>query len=157
MEIRPQSDTHHPEMGPPSVRNQVRSIQVNIDMTPQGLRFSMPVAQGWAVVASSPAALVAAVKAAFTEAQIASYARYRNGTYDLADLTSRDDTDPLVAPPPHEMTRRRPKVRRDQYNPADWQINSDGRYVSPTGRSYAPDSNMAKRIRAMWHEHGIGG
>jgi hypothetical protein len=153
MEIRPQSETYHPE----NRRSQIRSIQLNVEIMDQGLRVSLPVAQGWAAFASSPHSLVAAVKAAFTEAEIAAYAQWRNGTYDLADTVSRDDPDPIVAAPPNEISRHRPKTRRDQYNPADWKVDGMGRYVSPTGRSYAPDSYMASRIRAMWVKHGING
>jgi hypothetical protein len=157
VEIRPQSETHTAgqQLGPAPIRNQVKAITVKIEALPGGLRISTPTTQGWAAFARNEAQLVAAVRAAFTEAQIAAYAQWRNGTYDLADTVSRDDPDPLVAAAPNEIRRPRPKVRRDQYNPADWVVRSDGRYQSPSGRSYAPDSTMARRIRAAWGKHGV--
>jgi hypothetical protein len=157
MDIRPQSETYSTGAlpGPAPQRNQVRSVMVKIEQVPEGLRLSTPTAQGWAAVVQNQHQLVAALQAAFTEAQIAAYARWRNSTYDLADLTSRDDTDPLVAPPPHERTRRRPRARRDLYDPKDWTLTGEGRYRSPSGRTYAPESTMGRNIASAWRKLGI--
>jgi hypothetical protein len=164
-EIRPQSATHRTSgqrpatngnevPGPARIRNQVNSVLVQIEQLPQGaLRVTTPTTQGWAAVARTQQELVAAIQAAFTEAQIAAYAQWRGHAYDLAELSSRDDPDPLVRRPPSRNTRR--SVRKDQYDPADWKVRSDGMWESPRGTLYKPESTMVERVKAARTRLGL--
>lgn len=146
-EIRPQGETYR-QPAPPGVRNQVRTIQLRVEQLPEGLlRVSTPTAQGWAAVARTPEELTRIIASAFTEAQLAAYAAWRGQHYDLAELCSRDDPDPLVHAPLNRRVRR-PSVRRDQFDPMDWKVDSEGMWCSPGGRRYRPDSTMVRRVIA---------
>lgn len=139
--------------GPAPVRNQVRSVPVQIDALPEGLRVSTPLARGWAAMARTPDQLAAAIAAAFTEAQIASYSRWKGTTYDQDELTDVVAGDALAAATQTREFRRR--ERADQHNPADWSPLSDGCWRSPAGRRYRPDAAIVARVRRRRRELGI--
>jgi hypothetical protein len=156
-QIRRQSETHRPNgslQGPAPTRNQVRSVPLRIDALPGGrLRVSTPLARGWAATARTPEQLAAAITAAFTEAQVATYARWCNGTYDLDELTEVQVGDPLAAPTRTQSYQHR--KRSDQHNPADWTPLSSGHWRSPSGRSYRPDATIVARVKAARRRQGI--
>lgn len=147
--IRTQAETHHPEVhGPAAVRNQVRSVMVRIDGLPGGrLRISAPSARGWARTVRTRDELVRAVSEAFTEAQLASYARWRGEAYDHDALSDVDDSDPLVASAPH-IQRVMRAGRSDVHSPLDWVPLPDGRWRSPAGRVFGADTDAVKRVKA---------
>jgi hypothetical protein len=156
-EIRPQSETHRVNgglPGPAAVRNQVRAVTLRVEALPNGrLRVSTPTTPGWAAVARTQAEFMTAIRQAFVEAQVAAYAAWRNHEYDLAETVSRGDPDPLVAAPASRTQRR--AIRKDQYDPDAWSITSDGRWRSPSGRLYQPDSTMVSRVKAARLRAGL--
>jgi hypothetical protein len=139
--------------GPPSVRNQVRSVPIQVDATPWGWRVSTPLARGWAAIARSPQQLAAAIGAAFTEAQVASYARWKGSAYDLDEMTDVVPGDSLAAAV--ATTTFRHRSRPDQHDPAAWTPLSSGRWRSPSGREYRPDTDVVRRVKARRRELGI--
>lgn len=139
--------------GPPAIRNQVRSVPVRIDAIPEGLRVSTPLARGWATVARTPEQLAAAIGAAFTEAQVATYARWRGVAYDQDELTDVIPGDSLAAATKTRDFRRR--ERADQHDPGDWTPLSDGYWRSPAGRRYRPDAAIVVRVRRRRRELGL--
>lgn len=156
-EIQRQARTHRVHegtvQGPAVTRNQVRSVPVRIDAVPGGLRVSTPLARGWAMVARTPQELARAIGAAFTEAQVASYARWRGETYELDEMTDVVAGDALAAATRTVQFRRR--VRADQHNPADWSQLSDGSWRSPGGFTYRPDTAVVARVRASRRRLGL--
>lgn len=151
--------------GPAPVAHQVRSVLVQIDSLSTGeLRISTPAARGWAVTARSQSDLVRAIGGAFTEAQIAAYARWKGGAYDLDALTAAVPGDPMA--PPRERAARRdypgpgvgygPGRRRpDTSAPEDWVKMEDGRWRSPAGRAYRPDTMMVAKVKARRIARGL--
>jgi hypothetical protein len=172
-DIRRQGETHRPgphgtvgpglpeHVGPPPVLHQVKSIEVRIDvLSPGRVRVSTHQARGWAVVASGPRQLLDALQAAFTEAQLASYATWKGEPYELDELTEVDNSDPLAT------TRRTSRhgrhshgrtERTDIHHPGEWAKMSDGRWRSPGGRLYREECDTVQRVlrkRRMLGEAG---
>jgi hypothetical protein len=144
--------------GPPPIRNQVRSLPVQVDYSPPGVppghwRVSTPLARGWAAVVSNPHDLARALVAAATEAQIASYARLHSQPYELDVLTDVVPGDPLAQA--HRTVDHRRRVRTDQHHPGDWVPMPDGRWRAPCGRMYRPDSGVVRRVKAARLRLGI--
>jgi hypothetical protein len=139
--------------GPAPVRNQVRSIPVRVDAIPEGLRVSTPLARGWARVVRTPEQLARAIGDAFTEAQVASYARWQGEAYDLDEMTDVVRDDALAAATRTQEFRRR--NRTDQHNPADWTPLSGGYWRSPAGRRYRADAAVVVRVRRARRSLGI--
>ena len=149
MEIRRQGETHDPHRvrGPADTRNQVRSVAVRIDAMGDGrLRISAPHARGWAREVRTRDELVRAVAEAFTEAQIASYPRWKGVGYDLDQLATvwRDDADPMVAAGPQFQASRAP--RADVHDPMAWTPLDDGRWRSPGGKVYGPETAVVQKV-----------
>jgi hypothetical protein len=149
MEIRRQAETHNPGgvTGASPVRNQVRMVMVRMETLASGLlRVSTPQARGWAVVVRNRDELARAIAQAFTEAQLASYAAWKGEPYDLDALTGVDESSPLTAATrTRDYTARR---RTDVYNPEDWTQMSDGKWRSPGGRVYKPDTDAVRKVLA---------
>ena len=139
--------------GPPAIRNQIRSIPIQLDSLPEGLRVSTPLARGWAAVARTPHQLAQAIAQAFTEAQVASYARWHGVAYDQDELTDVVSGDSLAAATRTQDFRRR--ERSDQHDPGDWTPLSDGFWRSPGGRRYRPDAAIVQRVRRRRRELGL--
>lgn len=156
-QIERQAQTHHRQQGlptPPPIRNQVRSIPLQVDALPGGrVRVSTPLARGWAAVASNPHELARVLAQAWMEAQLASYARWQGEMYELDVLTEVVPGDALAAAARTQEFRHR--KRNDQYNPADWALLPDGNWRSPSGRSYRPDTAVVGRVRAARRRLGI--
>jgi len=144
--------------GPPPIRNQMRSLAIQVDYSPPGVppghwRVSTPLARGWAAVVATPDALARALVAAATEAQIASYARFRGESYDLDVLTDVVQGDSLAQA--HRTVDFRRRVRTDQHHPGDWVPMPDGRWRAPGGRMYRADSGVVRRVKAARLRMGI--
>lgn len=156
-QIRRQSETHRPGgsiSGPAPVRNQIRTVHLRVEALPDGMiRVSTPLARGWAAVARNPQQLAAAITAAFTEAQVASYARWKGEAYDHDAMTEVVFGDSLAAPTRTQSFRRR--NRADQHNPADWTPLPDGTWRSPAGRTYRPDAAIVGRVRVSRRRLGL--
>lgn len=144
--------------GPAPVAHQVRSVLVQIEELSTGhLRISTPAARGWAVTVRTEHDLARAVGSAFTEAQVAAYSRWKGDAYDLDELTAALAGDPM-APPRVRPSRRDypppgvgygPGQRRpDTSAPADWVKLEDGRWRSPGGRAYRPETDMVAKVKA---------
>jgi hypothetical protein len=143
--------------GPAKTRHQVRTLNLRVDDIPGvGLRISMATARGWAGVARTPQELARVVQQAFTEAQVAAYAKWRGVGYDLSQVTDAVPGDPLAPPRPRRPARRNRREegwgagqrRPDVHLPTEWEEQADGRWRSPAGRMYRPDSAMVVRVRA---------
>lgn len=143
--------------GPAPTAHQVREVSLRVESLPGGgMRVSSPQARGWAVVVRRPEELARAVSSAFLEAQVAAYARWRGERYELDDLTEPVRGDPMA--PPRPRTRRRKNTaqvgwgstqqRPDSHDPAAWVKLPDGRWRSPTGKAWKPDTQVVRKVIA---------
>jgi len=157
--------THIPRAitGAANTGHQVRSITVRVDQLPNGrLRISTPTARGWAAVAGTQPELARAIQGAFTEAQVAAYARWRGTQYDLDALTAHVPGDALAGRKPQRVQgrgktdKRAPRTgegwsygqqRPDVHLPNEWAEQPDGRWRSPSGRMYRADAAQVVRVR----------
>lgn len=123
----------------------MRGLQLRVEQLPEGgVRLSTPQARGWAAVAKTDSELARAVLSAFTEVQIAAYSAWKGQVYDLDALTDVDPTDPATALP--APPRRNRSTRSDVAHPSEWARLPDGRWRSPRGRVYGPDSQLVRRV-----------
>lgn len=154
------------QVGPARVPHQVRTLVINVEMLPEGVRVSTPTARGWAAVAKDHQSLGRAVTAAFTEAQVAAYAHAHGQVYDLDVLTAAVPGDPMA--PARARTRKRPvgesstgwsggQRRPDTHDPADWACTETGDWVSPAGRTYRKGTMMANQVEARRRRAGLPG
>lgn len=119
------------------------------------LRCSL--APGWAVPARTPAELAVRMEQAWQEAAIAAYARLRGMLYDLAE------TEEVIPPeafpvsvtvhpaePADEVAVRRRRRQRHPatHPPEQWVELEDGRWMSPTGRRYGPETRQVRAVVA---------
>jgi hypothetical protein len=132
-------------MGPPPVPHQVRSISVRVEQLDGALRISSPSARGWAAVARNAPELLRAINALYVEVQVASYAAWKGQVYDLDELTDVDPDDPATHLR-HPARRRDRRTRSDIRDPRDWKQLDDGRWRSPAGRTYRPDTMLVQRV-----------
>jgi hypothetical protein len=146
--LRRQGETHVPGAHalPPRVPHQVRELNLRVEPLPGGgVRVSTPQARGWAAVAKSESELARAVLSAFTEVQIAAYSAWKGQVYDLDALTDVDPADPKTALPAPPVRRNR-TTRSDVAHPSEWARLPDGRWRSPRGRVYGPESQLVRRV-----------
>lgn len=122
-----------------------------------GLVIRTPVTPGWAVCARTPAELAAGIERAYVEVACAMYARWRGVLYDLAETEecipaeAYAATRPASAEVPDEVEAQRRKRRAKHpatHDPERWVELSDGRWLSPTGRKYGPQTRVASAVRA---------
>lgn len=157
--------THIPRaiQGAANTGHQVRSVTIRVDQLDNGrLRISTPTARGWAAVAGNQPELARAIQGAFTEAQVAAYARWRGTQYDLDALTAHVPGDALAGRKPQRVqgktksTKRAPRTnegwgygqqRPDVHLPGEWCEQPDGRWRSPSGRMYRADAAQVVRVR----------
>ena len=149
-------------VGPAPVAHQVRELTIKIESIPEGLRISTPTARGWAVVARTEPEVSRAIQSAFTEAQVAAYARAHGMTYDLDALTSAVAGDPMAPPIKRPRSRRgegvgwrRGQRRPDVHDPADWLRLESGDWRSPGGKVIAAGSPMGVRIAQLRRHAGL--
>jgi hypothetical protein len=133
----------------------VRAIALQVETLDSGrLRISSPHARGWATTAATPSQLFAAIQDAYTEVQIAAYARAQGKTYDLDQMTTRVPGDALAdGSPAREKVVRR--TRRKSHDPANWTRMDDGRWRSPTGRAYREDSRVVQDVITRRRERDL--
>jgi hypothetical protein len=149
--------------GAANTAHQVRSITVRVEQLENGrLRISTPTARGWAAVAATQPELARAIQGAFTEAQVAAYARWRGTRYDLDALTAHVPGDALAGKKGQrkqgtgKTNKRAPRAgegwgygqqRPDVHLPNEWAEQPDGRWRSPSGRMYRSDAAQVVRVR----------
>ena len=146
--------------GAANTAHQVRSINVRVEQLADGkLRITTPTARGWAAVAANQPELARAIAGAFTEAQVAAYARWRGTQYDLDALTAHVPGDPLAGRKPQRQKAGNKRARRtgegwsygqqrpDVHLPNEWAEQPDGRWRSPSGRMYRADAAQVVRVR----------
>lgn len=152
--------------GPPSgVPHQVRELHLKVESLGQGrFRLSTPQARGWAMVVRTPHELARALAGGFTEAQLASYARWRGERAELDALTEPVPGDPLA--PPRAPQRRpanaaatvgwgRHQLRPDSHDPGDWVRMPDGRWQSPGGKNYPETSKVVQMVLRRRSDLGL--
>lgn len=141
--------------------HQPSSIPLQVDVLADGrFRLSTPVARGWAAVASDANQLYQAMRSAFTEVAVASYARAKREPYDLDQLTGHVPGDPLAGSRQSRIPGARPAGRRKSYNPEDWvklTDQSDGGAVwqSPSGRRYREDTKVVRSVLTRRAQLGL--
>jgi hypothetical protein len=123
-----------------------------------GFVLRSPLCPGWAVPARTPAELAQMMEQAWTEAAIAAYARLRGTLYDLAETeevipreayVAVDTCHPAEAPDEVEQQRRKKRARHPAtHAPEQWTELSDGRWLSPAGHRYGPDTKQVRAIVA---------
>lgn len=144
-----------------------QAITVTVERTPDGrLRVTSPSLPGWERIAGSPPELSHIIgREAFTETEIASYARFRGSVYDAAlhpadafetdpeplRLVSQADarlhpSEPAPELPAAPSWRADAPFRPDQHDPADWTPLPDGRWQSPGGRRHRPDTPLVASV-----------
>lgn len=143
--------------GPAPTRHQVREVSLRFESLADGrMRISSPQARGWAMVVRRPEELARAVSSAFLEAQLAAYARWRGERPELDQLTEPVKGDPMA--PPRSRVRRRRNTgevgwgmnqrRPDSHDPAAWVKLPDGRWQSPSGKAWKPDTPVVQKVVA---------
>ena len=139
----------------PRPRQRVRVIPLQAELLPTGgVRISTPMARGWAGHARTASELVAVLANAFTEVEVASYARAQGGQYDLDRLTEHVKGDPLAG---SKMSRKRGAAqRRAAHPPEAWALQDDGYWRSPGGRRFAPDTVQVQRVVAKLEARNQG-
>lgn len=150
--------------GPAAVPHQVREVTVRFESLPGGkLRVSTPQARGWAAVVQNEREMARAVSSAFTEAQVAAYSRWRGERYDLDDLTEPVHGDAMA--PPRAPVRRRKNTgetgwggnqrRPDSHDPAKWVKLPDGRWQSPSGKSWRAECKLVQQVIARRQQFNL--
>lgn len=131
-----------------------KAIMMMVEPQPGGgYRISTPHARGWAAVVHNPNQLAHGVRQAFTETQLAAYARAHNRVYDLDGMTGQVVGDPLAG---KAVTREaRPRRGRRSHSPADWKMTDNGSWKSPNGRVYGPSTQVVQRVLAGRQRLGL--
>lgn len=131
---------------PPAAGQRVTTVSLTVEAQPDGrYRISSPHARGWAVVVGTPWQLAKAVTLdAFNEVSAASYARAQGEHYDLDALTERVIGDPLAGKPAPRKRAPAGTRTRTAYHPAAWSKMEDGKWRSPGGRVYGPQTRQVQ-------------
>lgn len=132
-------------------------IQLLVSRKPGGgFILRTPFTPGWSYPASCPAELARGVELACAEYAVAAYARLRGILYDLAELEEHIPAEAYAQGSPHpgdapdevEVARQRRRERHPAtHEPEQWTELEDGRWLSPTGRRYGPDTRVASAVR----------
>lgn len=139
--------------GPAPTTRQVKTITVQVEQL-DGNRWllRMPRVPAWGQAASNSGQLVAAVRDAFREAQVAAYSEWRSVVYD-GEV--------------HSVSRRRPrrtapmKQRKDIHSATDWlvttEVDDNGArlWLSPKGLKYAEDRQVVQRVMDKRERMGL--
>jgi hypothetical protein len=122
--------------------HQTRSVPVVIEeVRPGVMQLSTPF--GWkSGLAYNAPDLARMVASAFVEAQIHNHSMWKG--YDEAGRPMRSRPRP-----------QNPGKRWDVHHPGTWRLASDGFYISPSGRRWHPDSQLADRVRRRRVEYGL--
>lgn len=150
--------------GPAPTRHQVREVSLRFESLADGrMRISSPQARGWAMVVRRPEELARAVSAAFVEAQVAAYARWRGERYELDELTDPVAGDPMAPARPRARRRRNTgdvgwgvnQRRPDSHDPAQWVKLPDGRWRSPGGKAWEPTALTVQKVIARRQQFNL--
>lgn len=145
-------------------RHQARSVTLVVERTSTGgMLVRSPKLPGWARAARTPIQVAEAVAAAFTEAEVAAYARFRGTVYDVAEVADQVPTQALTAarrhpaePAPQVVGHGKAATQRPDVHPLDrWQPLEDGRWLSPDGRRFGAGTSMVASIIAKRTEAGL--
>jgi hypothetical protein len=141
--------------GPAATARQVRRVPgVTIEeVSPGVLQFSA--AFGWkSGHVRNAVELARVVSSLFTEAQVAAYSRWRGRQYDLAP--EPEDAPQCLTASVRRRRPERPGSRPDVYDPRDWRIDDDGKWIDPgTGRRWRPESAQVQRVQDKREELGL--
>lgn len=137
--------------------HQIRELPIQVERLPSGgIRVTTPLARGWAAVAHDQHELARSIATAFTEAEVASYSRFRGQVYDLDALTGHVPGDALAGSARGRV--RGPAGRRrakKSYPVTLWQKLPDGRWRSPSGRAYRADTRAVQQMVARRVAEGL--
>lgn len=137
--------------------------------TSGGVRVTCDAAPGWVATARTPVELARAVTMGWREADVASYAQQRGETYDLlahdraaVELAQQGEQLPTDADERHAVLIVVNGAARDVGNttarradPLAWQPQSDGAWLSPSGRRYGAQTQVVQRVIALRAEMGV--
>lgn len=148
---------------------------ITVERTTSGaLRVSSPDAPGWSSVATDRVALLRAIDEAFSEAAVAAYARSRGKPYDVAlhDQAAEEASLTGKVLPLHPAARERMMQGLacsvggaleghstrpgDVHDPLAWRPLADGRWVSPSGRTYGANTQVVQRVMEKRSNMGVG-
>jgi len=139
---------------PPPERARVRQLNLQAELLPGGgVRFSTPMARGFAAVGRTPVEITRALLATFTEATVAGYAAAHGRVYDLDAMTTRVPGDTLADGP--QRSQRGAVARRAAHPPEAWAMQDDGTWRSPAGRTYQANSATVARVREARIRKGL--
>jgi hypothetical protein len=148
----------------------VQQVTVTITRTPTGYLIEAPTLPSWAFHAHNLTALRDGIRRAFTETEIANYARFRGTVYDVALHHPDAFTHPAPCPVPDtgrrhpaEPVSEVPRVsyakdathRPDVHHPAAWTPLPDGGMQSPDGRRFAPGTRAVTAAAARREALGL--
>jgi hypothetical protein len=145
-------------------RNRAREITLRVRRVDGGkLRLSTP-EWGWVCVVVNPLQLHEGVIRAFTEVEIASYARWKGQTPDLAVLGRVGDDETANDPAPVRTVERAKGYRAAaswrsggnarEVHPSEYTPNPDGSWIGPSGRVFR-DERTCRRITARRLRAGL--
>lgn len=131
-------------VGSARTARQTRSVPVTIEeVRPGVMQLSTPF--GWrSGLAHNAPELARIVASAFTEAQIHNHSMWRG----------RDETGRTLYQRPRPQRRGN---RVDVHDPRAWRTDGQGRFVSPNGRPFRPDTQTAQRVSSRLMELGLSG
>jgi hypothetical protein len=130
----------------------VQRIVLEVERRDDGrVRFTSTQMPGWAAVARTPLEIARVLTTAWTEAEIAAYARWRGTEYDLDDRTRTGRPDPQE-PPPRPRTAR---GRRDVHSLEAWTPLSGGAWRSPSGQVWGSQTQLARKLTSRARAAGL--
>lgn len=144
-------------------RHQARQVTVTIRRDEHGVLVTSERLPGWGRHARTPHQIAEAVAAAFTESEVAAYARFRGTTYDVAELADQVPTQALARtrrhpdePRPAVVGHSASATARPDVHPLEaWQPLPDGRWRSPDGRRFGAHTAMVASITAKRAAAGL--
>jgi hypothetical protein len=138
-----------------------------------GFDVSSPDAPAWRAHAPNRLALLAALDLGFRETDVATYAERKGTAYDL-DLHDRASAEAAMTGqllPFDQEERERflgtlaasvglpdtvgPRSPSDVHDPLAWRPLADGRWASPSGRCYGPQTQVVARVVAKRRAMGV--
>lgn len=170
----------HPAAGPvpPSGRATFAmgsDATITIERTTSGgLRVSSPDAPGWSTAVTDRVSLMRAIDDGFREAAIAAYARAKAQPYDVAlhDQAAEEASLSGKVLPLNPVARERmmqtlacsvggPVLGATTepgavHDPLAWRPLADGRWVSPSGRTYGAGTQVVQRVMEKRSNMGVG-
>lgn len=114
--------------------------------------MASPLLPGWVAVAHGMADITRALEVAIREAELVRYATERGYIYDAQPFIPD-----VEAPPILRMVRRGDGSWnwRVSHDPAGWVPLDNGKWRSPSGNEYRPDSQVVQRVVRLRLEQGL--